>query len=286
MPHQASMDNSGATDIESLLRTVELVTLPAVTLRIFQIIRDPQCSIEQLSQVVRTDPPLCVRVLRVVNSAQYGLPRQVNSLERAIALLGLSGLKRILIAANLTGLCPEGQITNTVYAQHIWQHSNAVACASRILAQRLGHETSNAYVAGLIHDLGIMLEMQVRREALASTIERVERDHVDFMAAEHQALGFNHTDLGRALCEQWDLPDDLVAVTAFHHDPMAAPVEHRPLAGIVHISDVLAARNGIGYSGTVGSHDLDPVALEYLNLDEEAVAEVEAELRNNLEHRG
>lgn len=263
---------------ESLVRTSDLVTLPAVTLRIFQIIRDPGAGIDDLAAVVRKDPALCARMLKVVNSAHYGLPRQVHSIERAVGLLGFRGLKRVAIAANLYGMFPDTQLTSTVHAECFWTHSTAVAVGSRLLAETLTHNGGDAYLAGLIHDVGLVLEMQVRHDALAQVVRRVEAGATDFLRTEFDVMGFHHAALGEMLCEQWDFPREIIDVAGCHHRPLAAPLEHRALCAMVYIADRMAARNGLGYAGTVGSHQLDPVVLEFLNIDEATIESVERRL--------
>jgi hypothetical protein len=151
-----------------------IATLPEVTLRIVQLVEDPTSTAQDLNNVIARDPALCARILKVVNSAFYGLPGQIGSINRAIVLLGLNAVKNIAIAASLSKLFKGGQLTPTFSAKDLWSHSIVVGTATKMLADRMRMGLSDeSFLAGLIHDLGIMVQMQYDRHKLVEVIERV-----------------------------------------------------------------------------------------------------------------
>ncbi len=260
-----------------------IATLPEVTLRIVQLVEDPTSTAQDLNNVIAKDPALCARILKVVNSAFYGLPGQIGSINRAIVLLGLNAVKNISIAASLSKLFKGGQLTPTFSAKDLWSHSIVVGTATKMIAERMRVGLSDeAFLSGLIHDLGIMVQMQFDRHKLIEVIERVSptpgTDNpapvADMLETELQVFGATHQDFGAALCEKWKFPKSFVNVTGFHHQPMTLPSESRRLACMVHLADRLAARLPGGFRLDVNSTEIPAEILEELELTGEAVEEM------------
>ncbi|MEN0021230.1 MAG: HDOD domain-containing protein [Planctomycetota bacterium] len=223
-----------------------IATLPEVTSRIIELVENPNSTAQELHDVISGDPALCSRILKVVNSSFYGLPGQVASVNRAIVLLGLNAVKNIAIAASLAKLYRGGDLTPRFSAREIWSHSAATAAAAKLvndtLKLGLGDE---AFLAGLIHDIGVMVEMQYDRAKLIDVVESlgIDADGApanDMREIEQQIFGADHCQFGAALCERWRFPSSFVNVTAFHHDPMAAPADARSLPCVIYLADRLA----------------------------------------------
>jgi HD-like signal output (HDOD) protein len=256
-----------------------IATLPEITLKIVEIVEDPDSTAADLHRIIANDPALCARVLKVVNSAFYGLPGQIGSINRAIVLLGLNAVKNIAIATSLATLFRSGQLTPHVSARDIWNHSMAVGAGAKLLAERLRMNLPDeAFLAGLIHDIGLIVEAQVLRPRLVEVLDAVHDQHLPMLAMERKVIGADHQDFGRALCEKWKFPRPFVCAAGWHHNPMELSADTRALACVVHVADVLAARAGLGFTGTVGSLDLDPLVLSELKLTDTAVAEVAQKL--------
>tara|TARA_R110002073_G_scaffold118918_1_gene258456 strand:+ start:332726 stop:333607 length:882 start_codon:yes stop_codon:yes gene_type:complete len=224
-----------------------IATLPEVTLKIIELVEDPTSSAQDLHEVISNDPALCSRILKVVNSSFYGLPGQIASINRAIVMLGLNAVKNIAIAASLAKLFRGGELTPFFSAKELWDHSNAVAIASKMLSDRLGMGLGDeAYLAGLIHDIGIMVEMQYDRSNLIDALDRCNADSsgnpsVSLLETEEEVFGANHQDFGKALCEKWKFPAPFMAAAGFHHTPTEAPSETRKIVYLVHAADKIAS---------------------------------------------
>ncbi|MBX3438394.1 MAG: HDOD domain-containing protein [Planctomycetaceae bacterium] len=262
----------------AIQRTNNLATLPEITHRIVMLTGDPQASVGSLQAIIKHDPVLSARILRVVNSPFYGVPGEVGTIDRAIVMLGLNAVKNIAIAASLDKVIRAGHIAPGFDARDLWTHSVTVASAAFLLAETAQPAwAGEAFLAGLIHDLGIMIEMEAYPQEFTEVIERLasETDST-FRQLEDEILGATHEQFGAALCEKWRFPTRLQDVAAFHHRPWELPVERRPFTALVHIADVLAAQLGAGYTRTVEADDIDPmlVSAAYLNPgDVQAVAE-------------
>lgn len=253
-----------------------IATLPEVTLKIIKLVEDPDSTAQDLNKIITNDPALGARILKVVNSAFYGLPGQIGSINRAIVLLGLNAVKNIAIAASLAKLFRGGQICPSFNARDLWNHSIAVGTGTRLLAEKVGLGLPDeAFLAGLIHDLGIMVEMQARRQKFVEAIEKLDTTPgLTLRAAETATLGATHEQFGAALCKAWKFPLSFSYVTGFHHHPMDVIESSRTLTGLVHVADIVAAKSKIGFTRTVETDQLPTELLAALNLTTTQVEEM------------
>jgi len=269
---------------EALSEISHIATLPEITMQIINLVEDASSTAQDLQEVISNDPALSSRILKVVNSSFYGLPGQVGSINRAIVMLGLNAVKNIAIAASLAKLFRGGDLTPQFSAKMLWSHCNAVAITCKIFNDKLrlglGDE---AYLSGLMHDIGIMLEMQFDRNQLIDSISRTGPDAEgvpanDMLSIEVSVFGATHEDFGKGLCEQWKFPASFAAVCGYHHDPLNAPEEHRTLACLVCVADRLAARMGDCYRLDLASTEIAPEVLEVLGLSEARIEELFEEI--------
>ncbi len=269
---------------EQLIRSAideisHIATLPEVTLKIIELVENPDSTAQDLNKIISHDPALGARILKVVNSAFYGLPGQIGSINRAIVLLGLNAVKNIAIAASLTKLFRGGKIADSFDARDLWNHCIAAATASRLLADRakLG-KGDEAFLAGLIHDIGIMVEIQARRSDFIETVTLADAGEVTFREAERTTLGATHEQFGAALCKLWKFPESFQNVAGFHHEPTRLPEGARSLAILVHLADHLSKRLELGFTGDVEGDGPDPALLSEVNLTAADLDEVAAAL--------
>ena len=274
---------------EAIGEISHIATLPEITLKIIELVEDPSSTAQDLHNLISIDPALCSRVLKVVNSSFYGLPGQIASINRAIVMLGLNAVKNIAIAASLAKLFRGGQLTPYFAARDLWDHSIASAAATKMLADKLGYGlTDEAFLAGLIHDIGFMVEMQYDRNKMIDVLERVRPDADgcptgNMLEAETEIYGVTHQDIGFALCERWKFPKTLASVTKFHHNPANAPSEHRTLCDLVYVADRIAAEHGQGFRLDLQDLACDPAILERLKLNGEKLEQIRAEFPEVLE---
>jgi putative nucleotidyltransferase with HDIG domain len=268
--------------VDSAIQEIShIATLPEITLRIVELVEDPTSTAQDLHAVISNDPALCSRVLKVVNSAFYGLPGQVGSINRAIVLLGLNAVKNIAIAASLAKLFRGGEVNAHFSARKLWTHSAATATAAKMIADkiRLGMP-DEAFLAGLMHDIGVMVEMQYDRHKLISVLEQLEIDPAgvpanDMIEIERQIFSADHQEFGAGLCRKWKFPRSLALVTGFHHNPFDLPSEERTLALIVYVADRVAAKcEDAGYRLDISDETIAPEALAELDLTESDIAEI------------
>ncbi|MEM8781584.1 MAG: HDOD domain-containing protein [Planctomycetota bacterium] len=289
-PVQAAASPCEQTDgiVQAAIREIShIATLPEVTLKIIKLVEDPNSTAQDLNKVITNDPALGARILKVVNSAFYGLPGQIGSINRAIVLLGLNAVKNIAIAASLAKLFRGGKVCSVFDAKELWTHSIASATATKMLAQKAGLGLPDeAFLAGLIHDIGLMVEMQSRRAEFVEAIETAHAQGRPLREVEAELLGATHEQFGQALCKLWKFPTSFQNVAGFHHRPLELPPESRALPSLVHLADVITKQLEMGYTGDVEVEDIDPQIKAALKLTDQDFEEVRTKLPQAIEEAG
>lgn len=257
----------------------EIGTLPEVTVKIIQIVENPKSTARDLHDVIKNDPALAARILKVVNSAFYGLPGQVSNMDRAIVLLGLSAVKNIAIAASMTRLFNSGNQVEGFTGAEVWRHSIAVAVACRLLTAAQGRPAvEEGFLAGLVHDLGLLVERQMFAKQLGAIMFRVKQGPVNWCELENELIGADHQGFGMALAAKWRFPAALCTAIGYHHKPMSVAQVNRELPVLVHVADVLAARSGLGFCATATGDSFDDAMLAEIHLNPADVDTVAAKL--------
>ena len=276
--------------IDAAIREIShIATLPEITVKIIELVENPTSTAQDLHNVISNDPALCSRILKVVNSSFYGLPGQIGSINRAIVLLGLNAVKNIAISASLAKLFRGGDLCTRFSARDLWQHSIATATAAKLLADELNIGIPDeAFLAGLIHDIGVMVEMQVNREKLIEVINALEPDdegapQKDMMALELEVFGANHEQFGKALCEKWKFPSVFANVTGHHHNPMELSEGARTMACLIYVADRVAGMLEDGYRMDLEDLALDAEILDELNIDGDRIQRVADSLEQAIE---
>ncbi len=263
----------------------DITTLPEVTVKVINIVEDPRSTARDLHEVIKTDPALSARLLKVVNSAFYGLPGQVATVDRAIVLLGLSTVKNIAIAASIGRLFTGERISDTFTAKDIWRHSVAVGVLTRqVYRHAFAHQpdADEAFLSGLIHDLGLLVIRQAFPQQLAQIIDRHTKEGGNFCALEEEILGANHQAFGQALATKWKFPMRLRMVLGHHHVLEGLAPECQPAAKAIFIADTMASQEKVGFPLTAAHQTITPELLQELDLAPEKLEEFRAALPENV----
>jgi putative nucleotidyltransferase with HDIG domain len=268
---------------EAVKNVTALATLPEITTQIIKIVEDPKSSAGKLHKIIAHDPSLAARILKVVNSAFYGVPGQVGNVDRAIVLLGLNAVKNIAVAASLGQMFRGVKLGEGFSAKDLWTHCVSVAVAARQLARNLKLlDADGVFLSGLIHDVGILVELQSWPEKLQKICWTAKSTGKPFCEVERELLTVDHAALGMALTEQWRFPKNCQQVAGFHHDPAAADEEYRKLVTIVYVADTVCCQSGKGFNLTAMKQELDPVLLSNMGIDNAAIEELKATLTDNV----
>jgi len=269
---------------KTIARLGEIATLPEVTVKIIELVEDPKSTARDLHELIKSDPALSARVLKVVNSAFYGLPGKVANLDRAVALLGLSAVKNIAIAASISRIFQSGRIGQQFSAKDLWAHSVAVGVASRMLCLALGPKIGGEelFLAGLIHDLGILVERQAFPEQLAEAVGKAADQGGGFCQSEQAILGADHQAFGQVLTAKWRFPVPLQYVVGQHHSPEHIPAEYQVVGAIVHLADVLCCQERIGFYLTAADETITPELMDLAGVTDEILQNTRANLAEQI----
>ena len=248
--------------------------------RIMSALCDPAASTEQVAALVIGEPALYARVLRVANCAYYGQSRSVTSMERALALLGMNAVRGIAAAACLDRALPQASKGAVLDIGELVNHSHATALAAESLARiRRPGLMSDAFIGGLLHNLGVVLQIQLDLSGVSAMIElRKSGDLRDMRALESECCAIGHEEYIGVVFEAWHLPDSLIAAVRDHHDPQAAPQEFRDLAALINLAATLALAAGNTFALEPAARPRNPDAIARLGLADGQIDEVAAEL--------
>ncbi len=264
-----------------------IATLPEITLKIVELVESPKSTAQDLNKVISNDPALSARILKVGNSSFYGLPGQIGSINRAIVMLGLNAVKNIAIAASLAKLFRGGDLTPSFSARTLWVHSVSTAATSKLVTDKCGLAFGDeAFLAGLIHDIGLMVEMQYDRNKLIEVLQQTGADSKgvpseSMLDIEEKVFGANHQHFGAALCEKWKFPQSFRLVTGHHHRPLELPTENRTLSCVIYIADRLVGEVG-RFRLDLTHLDIDPGVMDHLKLTSEKLADLRQALPEHL----
>lgn len=251
---------------KAISRITDIASLPEVTARIVEVVENPKSSAQDLHEIVRSDPALAAKILKVVNSAFYGLPAQVASLERAIVMLGLSAVKNIALASSLSRLFKPGVALQSFTPKDLWAHSVAVGICARMLAEVTGTMVEEAFLAGLVHDMGLLIELQAFPDKLKTVVERCEKTGANFCDLEQQTIGADHQAFGAFLAGKWKFPPGLRYAISYHHNPTTLRPEFRRFVTTIQVADAICSQNDFGFSLTARSTDITDEMLEMIGV--------------------
>lgn len=253
----------GAVNLNELVAKVEdLPSLPLVVTQVLKLTADPDSTPEDLNQVITTDQNLTAKVLRLANSAYYGFARRIGTVTEAVILLGFNTIRNLVMAASMSPFL-EREVAGYALARgELWHHSLVSAMAARLLAREVRYRPhEQAFVAGLLHDIGkVILSIYVSAE-YQEIIRRVQEENIPFMTAEAEVLGFHHAQVGGLVADKWNLPQDLVEAVSLHHHPAEAKIDPR-LTAITHAADAVSLMLGMGVGADGLLYPLDAGCLE------------------------
>jgi putative nucleotidyltransferase with HDIG domain len=220
MMQSAELDILQPVTLEQLIgKGQDLPSLPEIYLRVSEQLEDETSTVQQIGDTVQNDPAITTRVLKMVNSAYYGMPNEVASVSQAVSLLGRERLKHILIGSVLRGVFSE--LENPAFSMQVfWQHSIKTAIIARQLATQVSaiKEPESMFTAGLLHDIGKLLLFNKVPDRMLAAEEYMIQKRVDALTAELSQVGVTHTAVGEALMDHWGLPQLLIDCTRNHHE--------------------------------------------------------------------
>ncbi len=253
---------------EILASIHQIPPFPQVSIKAMDIISNPQYVVSDLVEVIRLDQSITANILKLCNSAYFGLPRKVSSLKEAVVYLGTIQLRQVLLASGAKDIYDRTDKGYSYFIGELWQHAIACALMSQVLARhlRLPLDENSIFTAALLHDVGkVVLSTYVSQE-FAEIEMMVKEEHLSFHDAERRVLGFDHAEIGGRLAELWKFPDSIVAAIRFHHEPEKSPKTFRLLSELIALSDGLVLMVGYGTSADGLSYHIPHLLVDKLKL--------------------
>jgi signal transduction histidine kinase/HD-like signal output (HDOD) protein len=269
------------TPTESALSHVDsLPTLPSVAVRVLKAATDDRADADELARIIGSDQSLAVRILSIANSAIFGARTEVKELQQATVRLGFAMVRNVVLAVKVFACFPSVAADGaapTFNRTEFWKHAIGVACAARRLAAgiaRPGCNPEQAFLAGLLHDLGKVALDALFPRAYERVAAQAEMTRGDIADSERALLGIDHTIVGRRLAERWELPIGLREVIWLHHlapEAMPARVESADMIALVQLADVVAREQRIGYSGNFAFYESSTALARGLGVPEQVL---------------
>jgi len=252
-------------DIEKSLEHVK--PIPQIVLKITKMVREGRYGFNDVAKEVRQDQVLSAKVLRLCRSALFGMKKELDSIDRALVMLGETRFLQLVISASLEEFYPVGANGYSLCKGGLYKHALAMAVACESLSHFTGKATPDvAYTAGLLHDIGkVVLDQHVAR-SLGFFYRRVQTEGVTMIAAEKEFLGKTHTEVGSLLAKRWSLPEVLTDVIHHHHTPEESSVDP-DLVHLVYLADLILSRFMVGEEMESLGATMLPVRLKRLGLN-------------------
>jgi putative nucleotidyltransferase with HDIG domain len=264
--------NSPIATLDRVSRRVqEISTLPAVALKIVEVANDPDSGAAEMKAVMESDAALAARVLRCVNSSAYAVRTRITNLQQAIAYLGLKQIRNLAITASVGELFKGGDTIATYSRPDLWKHFISVGLCARLIAMRLRKANfEDVFLAGLLHDIGIILEDEHDHKNFVNAISSLD-DQRSLPETEREHLNYDHTMLGQRIAESWGFPETVQATIRFHHNSAAYRGTEVDAVRCVEVANLICTLKGISSVGRKLVR-FSPEVLNHLNLAKEDVS--------------
>jgi HD-like signal output (HDOD) protein len=230
----------------------KMPSLPITVTKVIEICNQPGTSPVDLNKVISVDPVLMARVMKLINSAYYGLGDKVTSLSRAIIMLGINTVKNLALSTAVVGAIGKGESTSALNMQGFWRHSLGVGVTAKLIAKRRAVDArlvEEYFIAGLLHDIGKIPMNHVLKDRYLAVLGLADREHISLADAERREVGFNHADVGKLIGTAWNIGGAVIDAVAYHHDVAAYGAEHSELVATVHVANYFMNLAEVGFAG-------------------------------------
>lgn len=264
----------------------QMPSLSITVSKILEVTRNPQVTAKDLNKVISLDPVLVGRVLKLVNSAYYGLQNKVTSLVTAIIMLGINTIKNLALSTAVLANMKKGSHFKALNVDGFWRHSIGVGVASKLIAGKIGvpiNLREQFFIGGLLHDLGKIPLNVLFNDEYIRVIRTADFKKIGLIEAEKNILGITHTEVGRMIAEKWRLTDENYECILHHHSPDLASKENAVLVSVVSIANVYCDINQIGFSGNRYAKMIDHEMLREVGVTEEYLDDLFESISSEIE---
>ena len=271
--------------VASIIQSIDqLPPLPAIIHQALQRMNDPKSSAQDVVDIIQYDQGITSQVLKVCNSAYFGLGHRVHSLKEALVLLGFKPLMQIILNKSFHGVLSRSCQGYDLDTGALWRHSVSCALLTEIVSRRIQREPdSGLFTAALLHDMGKVILSAYVRETFGSIKALVREQGYSFVAAEQEVLGIDHAELGARIAEKWNFPLSIIEAVRYHHRPWLSRGECSALVGLIHLANCMALITGIGGGSDGLYYTGDPEIMKQFQLREKDVEKCVVQLNDRLQ---
>jgi putative nucleotidyltransferase with HDIG domain len=267
----------------------KLPTLSSVATQLIRLTMDESSDADQVAAIIETDQSFSSKVLQLVNSPSYGFAERVTSISNAVSLLGFHALRTVVLGMTVSDMFAASEELTAFDRVAFWKHSLGVAVCAEVIAERLeSRYAKEAFLAGLLHDIGKVALDTCAREDFDRVIQLATARHISVLEAEREVLGTDHAVVGKWVAERWGLPDMFTHAIWLHHQPAGSLPEtgfDRELVEIVHLANIVVRGQMIGSGGDSRVYPVSQRLLNSLGLKEEDLEEIKPTLWKLVEER-
>lgn len=271
-------------DLESYIN--KMPSLPVTMTKVLEICNDPKTSPVDLNKVISLDPVLMGNIMKLINSAYYGVSSEITSLVRAIIMLGLNTVKNLALTTSVLGSLKDSKNYQVFDLNDFWQHSLCVGVTSKFIAQKrkINPKILEEYfIAGLLHDVGkIPLNHQIA-DAYSEVISIAERDMVSLHTTETEELELSHSDVGGIIAKNWKLSPEIFDSIVYHHNASSYQGNHKDILFSVVLANYFANVNSFGYSGDRFSDVVPDHVYKELGLVPEFLEDITGDVKREID---
>ncbi len=264
---------------------VTLPTIPAIIVALNETIADPESSALNVSEIISRDPPTATKVLRLANSAYYGLRSEVSTINHAVTMLGFNIIRNLVLTATVFDLTTEKTLGGLFDVEKFWRHSLGVGVAAKIIAKEAFPKAVNLsdefFLCGLLHDIGKIILGQYLQDKFKAALVFGRAQAIPLHVAEKSVIGCTHAEVGGVLAKRWNLSGGIISALGYHHNPTEAPEEEVRYAAVAHLADILARAKEIGIGGGTDP-ELDRDAWDALGLTNRRIPPILEEIDKSL----
>jgi HD-like signal output (HDOD) protein len=263
-----------------------LPTLPQVASYLMQTVNDPHTSINDVALVVAQDLSLSAKILRLANSAFYGIPRTITNINNAVIILGLKVINTMVLSLTVFDMFNDNPKSTSLFdRKSFWLHSLCCGLIAKFLTLKIRKfilfDPEEAFCAGLLHDIGKVVMEQYLHEDFHVALKYAKQNKLPVVEAEEKILGYTHNDVAEWLTTSWGLPSEILMPIIYHHNPDKAP-ECEDIVSLCHISDQLCYKTQIVKQNNYELPRLDKASMESLKLTDMDIEEIMAQIPSEM----
>ena len=254
-----------ADEILKKLDTIkDIPTLPTIVFELNELLQDPNTPITDISDIIEKDQAMSLRVLKLVNSAFYGIYKEVNDIGNAIVLLGFNTVRNAIVSLGVIKSFSGVKALEGFDIRDFWKHSLSVAVVSKSLAEKTKIASPDScFVGGLLHDIGKVILAQYFQDLFEKVWNAAKKENISFYEAEKKEISIDHAIIGAHLATNWELPESFIDVIRWHHD-VRNDTESKKLILIIYLSDIIVNSYNADPNCNIDLSSMHPAASKFL----------------------